>query len=400
MMTSSPRTGMILAILALAGCTTTLQNAQRSLDAGNVLKARAYYLEEYTTQRGRAADPDWNSKRYEYRFSKQNTVEALAGLADTYRLTQDRDMTGYYAGLLTDFCLRHGMPIPEQRLKPIEVYLGTNLYDGNSKQEISPLKATENPTKEAALASSVWTNKSPAREVGTAWTNSLGMVFLPVPATKAMFCKWETRVQDYQVFALETGRQTPKIDFVQTPTHPVVNVSWDDARAFCKWLTERESGKLMEGQLYRLPKDWEWSVAAKLDEPLEGTPQEKDCKIKDLYPWGTQWPPPPGSGNFQGEEASSGSRTTINGYRDEFVHTAPVGSFNANKEGLFDLTGNAWEWCADFYNGENGSRVLRGGCWTGHAPFDLNPSRRVGISANLSCPDFGFRVVLGLTSDE
>jgi hypothetical protein len=115
---------MILAILALAGCTTTLQNAQQSLDAGNVLKARAYYLEEYTTQSGRAADPDWNGKRYEYRFSRENTVEALAGLAETYRLTQDRDMTGYYAGILTDFCLRHGMDLPTGRLKPVEEFLG------------------------------------------------------------------------------------------------------------------------------------------------------------------------------------------------------------------------------------------------------------------------------------
>jgi formylglycine-generating enzyme required for sulfatase activity len=399
-MTDALRIGVIFAILSLAGCATSLQKAQQRLNAGEILKARAYYFEEYQSQRDRASEPSWNGKRYEYYFSKQNTVVALVGLAETYRLTKDRNMTGYYVGLLNEFCLRHGMNMPEEELIAIEKFLGAEFKAANTKQDALPFETSTTPAKMKVPAANVAAGRDPARELGTAWTNSLGMIFLPVPGTKVMFCKWETRVQDFQSFAAATGRQNPKIEFEQTPTNPIVNVSWDDAQAFCKWLTEKETGKLMEGQHYRLPRDWEWSVAAELDERLEGTPQEKDCKIKDLYPWGTQWPPPPGSGNFQGEEASSNSQATIKGYRDDFVHTAPVGSFNANKHGLFDLMGNAWEWCGDFYNGENGSRVLRGGCWTGHAPFDLNPSRRVGIGANFSCSDFGFRVVLGLTSDE
>ena len=57
------------------------------------------------------------------------------------------------------------------------------------------------------------------------WTNNLGMVFVPVPGRKVLFSIWDTRVQDYQVFASEKSRKWPKPDFEQGPTHPAVNVS-------------------------------------------------------------------------------------------------------------------------------------------------------------------------------
>jgi formylglycine-generating enzyme required for sulfatase activity len=125
--------------------------------------------------------------------------------------------------------------------------------------------------------------------------------------------------------------------FKQGPTNPVAGVSWDDVKAFSEWLTKRGrgSGALPESMHYRLPTDNEWSAVG-LDSEQGNTPQEKDSKIR-LFPWGTKWPPPSGSGNYCGEEARIGNEPegwpVIQGYNDGYPRTSPVGSFAANKRG-------------------------------------------------------------------
>ena len=172
--------------------------------------------------------------------------------------------------------------------------------------------------------------------------------------------------------------------FNQEETHPVVNVNWNDAQAFCAWLTKKElaAGKIKQGQEYRLPTDAEWSVAVGLDKEKGNTPAEKDERIKDVYPWGEEWPPPKRAGNYDGP--------------DDFKYTAAVGSFAANKFGLHDLGGNAWEWCEDFYNPANKrKRVLRGTSWyNGAPPGSLLSSFRGNSTADMRGTDFGFRCVL------
>ncbi|MDP1587277.1 MAG: SUMF1/EgtB/PvdO family nonheme iron enzyme, partial [Prosthecobacter sp.] len=209
--------------------------------------------------------------------------------------------------------------------------------------------------------------------------NSLGMKFVPVPITggptdgkRVLFSVWSTRVQDYEVFAKETQRAWMKPDFEQGPTHPVVGPNWDDAQAFCAWMTERErkTGRLAASDTYRLPSDHEWSCAAGIgtQEDAAKLPIEKHPKIADLFPWGAQWPPPKGAGNFAGEEMqpamAAGKFTNIKGemtgYNDGFVNTSPVGSFAANQFGLHDMGGNVWQWCADWVDATQKARVLRG----------------------------------------
>lgn len=85
------------------------------------------------------------------------------------------------------------------------------------------------------------------------WKNSLGLEFVPVPGLSVWVCQTETRVKDYRLFVQATRRPWPEPGFRQTASHPAVNVSWLDARAFCAWLSARE------GRSYRLPTDAEWS---------------------------------------------------------------------------------------------------------------------------------------------
>ena len=263
--------------------------------------------------------------------------------------------------------------------------------------------------------------------------NELGMRFVPVAGTKVQFSIYETRVKDFRVFIRESGyvhmRETAdsesrmwsldkdgnkqrghsweKPGFPQTEEHPVVGVSWHDAKAFCEWLTvrERAASRLPAGWEYRLPTDHEWSVAVGLKEDEKETPEEKDAGIKDRYPWGG-WPegnpPPAGAGNYAGTEANDGHRPmnfgTIESYRDGHARTAPVGSFKPNELGIYDLGGNVWEWCEDAYRPDAGTRVLRGASWTDDDRDDLLSSDRHYVHPANRNGNYGFRCVVGSSS--
>jgi formylglycine-generating enzyme required for sulfatase activity len=192
-------------------------------------------------------------------------------------------------------------------------------------------------------------------------------------------------VQDYQAFVTATGRNWEKPSFDQGPTHPAVNVSWEDAKAFCAWLTkkEQEAGKIGANQKYRLPTDAEWSVAVGLGAEPGNTPEERHGKIKDVYPWGNQWPPLQGAGNYDGSLKV-----------DKFKYTSPVGSFTANPVGLFDMGGNVWEWCEDSYRLGDDWRLLRGASWLDDYPFYLLSSYRSHFDPGNPSVIIGFRCVL------
>jgi formylglycine-generating enzyme required for sulfatase activity len=175
----------------------------------------------------------------------------------------------------------------------------------------------------------------------------------------------------------------------------VVRVSWEDAQAFCRWLSKKE------GKTYRLPTDEEWSKAVGIaqKEEKKATLQEKNGKVEGEYTWGTDWPPPKGAGNFCDESRNVKAPNVkypkyLEGYDDGFPTTAPVMSFKPNEFGLYDLGGNVREWVEDWYNSEQTARGVRGASWYLLTGLDLRSSYRVGIRPSDRNPSGGFRCVV------
>jgi len=260
--------------------------------------------------------------------------------------------------------------------------------------------AVEKAAVEKAAAEKATAIKKVADEAqANAFVNTLGMKFVQVLGTEVQFCIWETRVKDYAAYAAAYAAANAGVDgrwkkpgFKQETSHPVVNVSWNDAQAFCEWLTKKEMAarKIKAGQKYRLPTDAEWSVAVGLGHEKGNTPEKKKLGIWGVSPWGKEWPPPKEAGNY--DESLK---------VDSFKHTAPVGSFVANKFGLHDMGGNVWEWCEDKWSQTSTEGVLRGAAWRGYGRGgpELSSYRRPGIRGG-RVNDFGFRCVLVSGSGE
>ncbi|HCN27977.1 MAG TPA: hypothetical protein DIT64_04165 [Verrucomicrobiales bacterium] len=244
---------------------------------------------------------------------------------------------------------------------------------------------------------------------GREWTaNSLGMRLVPL-GESVMIAATETRRRDYLEFAKAANRRRPgNLDADgRGATQPVVSVDREEARAFCAWLTERErnSGLIGPADTYRLPTDEEWSRAVGL--PLERgvTPAERNGRIRGIYPWGFDWPPPPKTDNFAdiGAMRKGNLENIIPGYEDGFPQLSPVGAFPANERGILGLAGNVSEWVdTDFDNGRKaaaGSKAVlataRGGNWRSASADELLASARASHPADHRSPALGFRVVLG-----
>ena len=237
---------------------------------------------------------------------------------------------------------------------------------------------------------------------GRAWENGIRMRFVPV-GQDLMASIWETRVCDYTLFVKESGHATPHPPkFPQEPDHPAVNVSRDDAQAFCAWLTtrERKDERISQSHVYRLPSDLEWSLMAGLQEEEGTSPSWRDDHKQRIYPWGSSWPDGEKVGNFADMALARmpdvSSDRMITGYDDGFPYTAPVGSFPPNNLGIFDLSGNVQEWVEDEYSklGTNVLGVLRGGGWNTYQIENLITGSRNAVPPTYQDSMYGFRVVL------
>ncbi len=254
------------------------------------------------------------------------------------------------------------------------------------------------------LAEDITMEKNEGVVFGRPWENAIHMRFAPL-GQDVMVSIWETRVTDYALFVRETGRPPPPDPhFAQEPDHPVVNVSREDAHAFCEWLTERERKmeRIAKSHVYRLPTDLEWSLMAGIQEDETVSPGGRDLRKPRVFPWGVAWPDTEKVGNFAdmalARTPGVSIDRTIPGYDDGFAFTAPVGSFPANELGLCDLSGNVQEWVEDEYSklsaNANILGVLRGGGWNTYQTDNLLTGSRNGQPPTYRDVIYGFRVVL------
>ncbi|MCI0464002.1 MAG: SUMF1/EgtB/PvdO family nonheme iron enzyme [Gemmataceae bacterium] len=181
-----------------------------------------------------------------------------------------------------------------------------------------------------------------------------------------------------------TGGGRQQVVGVDLGRFPVENVSWEDAVAFCKALSAR-AAEQKAGRTYRLPTEAEWEYA---------------CRAGTAGPFHFGMALSAEQANFDGKRPYGPAPKGA-------VRRNPVGvgSFPANAWGLYDMHGNVWEWCGDYYGSyedklannlperrADSDRVLRGGAWL-FAAFECRSARRTGRTPTQRGPYYGFRVV-------
>lgn len=201
-------------------------------------------------------------------------------------------------------------------------------------------------------------------------------------------------VAQYLKFCKATKRSMPPPPMWEwTDSYPIVNVSWEDAKAYCTWAGSR------------LPYEAEWEYAARGGNTGLGT------QPRTIFVWGDDYPKSKvanlADSSFKKSKYYNPDFYLFSNYDDGYTHTSPVGIFPPNRFGLHDMAGNVLQWCEDWFdkdyykhspaNNPRGAshgelRVLRGGAFD-TIPAITRISRRLGNSPGVHHDDKGFRCV-------
>ena len=175
--------------------------------------------------------------------------------------------------------------------------------------------------------------------------------------------------------------------FVQNEQHPVTCVAWSDAQEFIKWLNKPGAST------FRLPTEAEWEYSARSGGKKQRFAGFNNKNLLFKY------------ANFCDTNCDTKWKTA--GQNDGYPGTSPVGSYQPNGVGLYDMTGNVWQWLNDWYGERYYSkspkdnprgaasgidRVVRGGSWL-NGPNDIRTADRNNSAPNYRSSDIGFRIV-------
>lgn len=199
---------------------------------------------------------------------------------------------------------------------------------------------------------------------------------------------WNREAMEFEMNDKYSWRNT---GFPQSDSHAVVNVSWNDAVEFCKWLRGKD------GKPYRLPTEAEWEYACRAGTTTHyshGDDAEGLAKVGNVA-----------DAAFEAEFPELKGLVKAS---DGYAHTSPAGSFLPNAFGLYDMHGSVWEWCADWYDVEyyakspandpegpatGEERVYRGGGWFNCARGCRSATRSASQAENRNLA-LGFRVAV------
>jgi iron(II)-dependent oxidoreductase len=207
--------------------------------------------------------------------------------------------------------------------------------------------------------------------------------------------KYEVTNEQYGKFLAAAGHRAPPHwkgkEFPKGKgKHPVVEVSWDDAQAYCDWAGTQ------------LPSEAQWEFAARGPEPADGKPSR-------CFPWGDRWDRTlSNNGSLHADRELTSADDWKKWYEGDqkanYPLTMPVGSFpkSASPFGIEDMAGNAWEWCAEIqapYPDQNSEeapdkklRARRGGSWANVAMHIRSADRQPAPQDDLNIYT-GFRCV-------
>ena len=184
---------------------------------------------------------------------------------------------------------------------------------------------------------------------------TIGEYMAFVEDTQTHYPEWLEKDNKYN---LETGTDDYYKKINQNLKAPIVGVSWHDAVAFCTWLSEKTKHE------YRLPTETEWEYACRAGTTTKWSFGD-DEKELDKYAW----------------------------YNDNSKDSAEiVGQKEPNDWKLFDMHGNVWEWCEDWYNEKEESKVLRGGSWN-FSPYITRSAFRDWDFPSIRSYRVGFRLL-------
>ena len=192
--------------------------------------------------------------------------------------------------------------------------------------------------------------------------------------------QYEITFAQYDLFCEKTGREKPQDHGWGKGGRPVINVNWHDANDFCRWLSE------ISGHTYRLPTEAEWEYAARGGRKNKGFLYSGSNDLIEVAWFATQ-------NGDQNDKLDTNNKTQL------------VGRKKPNELGLYDMSGNVWEWCQDRYNrdfynqspidhpfGTGSAPVARGGSWFTTSDYCIATNRDYD-SASKKDNDLGFRIV-------